>query len=71
MKVTRTDFNFPQTITPMKNGKFLFHPQNFYQGESLFVEVEGLQNNQRFNFSFIDFPLNISDEVTEFFIFKV
>ena len=63
--------NFPQTITPMQNGKFLFHQQNFYQEEGLFVEVEELESNQGYNFSFIDFPLNISDEVREYFIFQV
>ena len=68
--------NFPQTITPMQNGKFLFHQQDVYRGlfgsmEGLFVEVEELENNQGYNFSFIDFPLNISDEVTKYFIFQV
>ena len=61
--------NFPQTITPMQSGKFLFHPLNFFEGKMFFIEVEESENNQSYYFSNIDFPLDISDE--DLFIFKV
>ena len=63
----------------MKNGKYLFYKQSSHQEdfpeEVLQIDLEKWQQNEDWNRSFIDFPLNsTNDNVfldTVFWIFKV
>ena len=63
----------------MKNGKYLFYKQSSHQDDFpkkfLQIDLEKWQQNEDWNRSFIDFPLNSTDENifldTVFWIFKV
>ena len=70
--------SFPKVINPRENEKFIFFPERVqdssyyaYQEPILFIEVETFEKNQGSNWSFIDFPLNISDKVWNYWILQV
>ena len=66
---------FPGIITPMKNGKYLFYQQSFFRWENsekvLRIEVEEWEQNEDWNRSLINFPLNFTEETKVSWIFKV
>ena len=66
---------FPQVITSMKNGKFLFYPQSFVRSDSqekvLTIDVEEWQRNEDWTRSPVNFPVNFNDEREALWIFKV
>ena len=60
---------FPKEIRPSENRKFIFHPQYVQNGirdQILFIEVEELEESGVLNLTYINSPLNISNE---FYIF--
>ena len=67
--------NFPQFITPMKNGKYLLFPQYIippdHEKKVLNIVVEEWQLDEDWNRSSINFPLNFTEEKEAFWIFKV
>ena len=74
MKIDQT---FPNVITSRGNGKFILRPEKVTTNVFLdieerlfFIEVEELENGS-FNWSSINFPLNISDEVLECWILQI
>ena len=66
---------FPQVITSMKNGKYLFYPQSYIRSDSqekvLTIDVEEWQENEDWTRSPVDFPVNFNDEREALWIFKV
>ena len=67
--------SFPDVITSMKNGKFLFYQQSSHRQdfpeEVLRIDVEKWQQNEDWNRSVINFSFNFTDETEVFWIFKV
>ena len=68
---------FPQVLTPMQNGKFIFYPQ--FVGSNIsepisFIEVDEGRISQNSNdsvWSFINFPFDLSNETEQLWIFKL
>ena len=62
---------FPQVITTLKNGKLIFYPKWIRSEPNSTIRKDELKKNLGLNWSSINFPFNISDEVDELWIFKV
>ena len=67
--------SFPQFITPMKNERYLLHPQSWkqrgHQEKFSKIAVEEWQHNEDWNRSPFSFPENFFDESFNLWIFKV
>merc|ERR1712227_107930 len=63
---SRFNPSFPDVITPMKDGKYLFYQQSFYRldfpEEVLRIDVEEWEKNEDWNRSCIILPFNFTDE---------
>ena len=67
--------SFPDVITSMKSGKYLFYKQSSHREdfpeEVLRIDLEKWQQNEDWNRSVVNFPLNFTDEIEIAWIFKV
>ena len=64
--------SFPEVITPMNNGKYLFYQQSFITNRWAFPEeflIEQWEKNEDWNRSSINFPFVLTGE--SLWIFKV
>ena len=66
---------FPQVITRMKNGKYLFYPQSFIRSDSkekiLTIDVEEWEGDKDWTRSSVNFLVNFNAEREKLWIFKV
>ena len=67
--------SFPQFITSMKNGKYLFYPQSFTLSDSsekiLLIDVEEWQLQNDWNWTANNFPGNFTGDRNNYWIFKI
>ena len=78
--------SFPDVLTPMKNGQYLFYPQSVITDQwaipdyipeqvkgklKVRIDVEEWEKNEDWNRSCINLPFNFFDERESLLIFKV